>query len=253
MTANYYAKHSCRAKNSYYAKLKCARPFASKAILLPIALSLCLLSNQASARTPSSLCNTLATYDEKTGRANHSEESPWKDVEVQTIISACKQAISFHPDDIRYVYQLAKAYDNDEDYAQAVIYYSQAAEQGYAPAQQNLGKLYRMGRGVDQSDQKAFEWFLKAAEQGDIHAQSDLGGMYYLGRGVAQSYEKAYEWTLKAAEQGDKYAQFNIGLIYEMGRGVERSVDKAIKWYQKAADQGSYEAQVNLSRLRRMP
>lgn len=252
MTAGCYAKNSCRAKNSYYAKLKRVKLVTSHVVLLPIALSLCLLSNQASARTPSPLCDTLATYDEKTGRANHNEESSWKDVEAQTIISACKQAVSFYPDDIRYVYQLAKAYDDDEDYAQAVIYYSQAAKQGYAPAQQNLGNLYRMGRGVAQSDQEAFEWFLKAAEQGNIHAQSDLGGMYYLGRGVEQSDEKAFDWTLKAAEQGDSYAQFNIGLIYEMGRGVERSVDKAMAWYQKAADQGSYEAQVNLSRLQRM-
>ncbi len=251
MTVSCSAKNSCRAKNNYYDKLKRKRSVTSYVLLLPIALSLCLLSGKASARTPSSLCNTLATYDEKTGRVNHNEESPWKNVDVQIIISTCKQAISFYLDDIRYVYQLAKAYDNNKDYAQAFIYYSQAAKQGYAPAQQNLGKLYRMGRGVAQSDQKAFEWFLKAAEQGDMHARSDLGGMYYLGRGVAQSDKKAYEWTLKSAEQGDYHAQFGMGLIYEMGRGVERSVDKAIEWYQKAADQGSYEAQVNLSRLRR--
>jgi TPR repeat protein len=128
MTASYYAKDSCRAKNNYCTKLKRVRPFTSKALLLPIALSLCLLSNQASARTPSPLCDTLATYDENKSMANHNEESLWKDVDAQTIISACKQAISFYPDDIRYVYQLAEAYDNDEDYAQAFIYYSQAAK-----------------------------------------------------------------------------------------------------------------------------
>ncbi len=238
--------------NIYYTKIKCMKSVISQALLLPVALSLCLLSSQTSARTPSLLYNTLATYDENSGMANHNEESPWKDIKAQTIIAACKQAILLRPDDPRYVYQLAKAYDNNEDFAQAFIHYNQAAKQGYAPAQQNLGKLYRMGRGVAQSDIEAVKWFVKAAEQGNIHAQSDLGGMYYLGRGVAQSDKKAYEWTLKSAEQGDSYAQFNIGLIYEMGRGVERSVDKAIEWYQKAADQGSYEAQVNLSRLQRM-
>ena len=122
MTASCYAKNRCRAKNSYCDKLKHVMSVTSKASLLPIALPLCLLSNQASARTPSPLCDTLATDDENKDIANHNEESPWKDVNVQTMVSACKQAFSFYLDDIRYVYQLAKAYDNNEDYAQAVIY-----------------------------------------------------------------------------------------------------------------------------------
>lgn len=238
--------------NIHNAKIKRSKLTVFQASLLSIALSLCLLSSQATARTPSSLCNTLANYDENKGITSHQEDSPWKDVDSGIIIAACKQAVSLHPDDIRYVYQLAKSYDSSENYEQAYIYYRQAAEQGYAPAEQNLGKLYRMGNGVAQSDVEAVKWFIKAAEQGNMHAQSDLGGMYYLGRGVTQSDEKAYEWALKAAEQGDSYAQFNLGLIYEMGRGVDQSYEKAIEWYQKAADQGSYEAQVNLSRLRRM-
>ncbi len=53
MIASYYAKNSCHAKNSYCDKLKRVRSVTSKALLLPIALSLCLLSGQVSARTPS--------------------------------------------------------------------------------------------------------------------------------------------------------------------------------------------------------
>ena len=48
----------------------------------------------------------------------------------------------------RYVYQLAQAFYNNEDDAQAYTYFRQSAEQGYAPAQHGLGKLYRMGRGL---------------------------------------------------------------------------------------------------------
>ncbi|MBQ2481415.1 MAG: SEL1-like repeat protein, partial [Treponema sp.] len=51
---------------------------------------------------------------------------------------------------------------------------SKKAEQGYADAQYNLGVMYDCGRGVEQDYEKAFEWYTKAAEQGNAYAQNDL-------------------------------------------------------------------------------
>ena len=45
-------------------------------------------------------------------------------------------------------------------------WYRQAAEQGQANAQANLGSAYSAGRGVRQDDTEAVKWFKKAAENG---------------------------------------------------------------------------------------
>ena len=134
----------------------------------------------------------------------------------------------------------------ERSYEKAVEWYLKAAEQGDADAQCNLGFMYELGDGVEQSYEKAVEWYLKAAEQGNTDAQYKLGDMYYYGTGVEQSYEKAAEWYLKAAEQGDADAQYSLGDMYYDGTGVEQSYEKAVEWYKKAAEQGDAAAQCNL-------
>ena len=49
-----------------------------------------------------------------------------------------------------------------------------AAEQGYAPAQYNLGVMYANGEGVAKNDEQAVKWYRKAAEQGDEDAKKLL-------------------------------------------------------------------------------
>ena len=134
----------------------------------------------------------------------------------------------------------------EQSYEKAAGWYLKAAEQGYADAQCNLGFMYELGDGVEQSYEKAVEWYLKAAEQGNTDAQYKLGDMYYFGTGVEQSDEKAAEWYLKAAEQGDAAAQYSLGDMYYDGTGVEQSDEKAVEWYKKAAEQGDAAAQCNL-------
>ncbi|HIF93894.1 MAG TPA: sel1 repeat family protein [Myxococcales bacterium] len=48
----------------------------------------------------------------------------------------------------------------------------------------------------------------EAAEQGDADAQNNLGVMYANGYGVAENYAEAVKWYRKAAEQGDASAQY---------------------------------------------
>ena len=53
----------------------------------------------------------------------------------------------------------------------------QAAAQGNAAAQYNLGVMYANGEGVPKDDAQAVQWYRKAAEQGDAKAQYKLGVM----------------------------------------------------------------------------
>ncbi|HFC1698273.1 TPA: tetratricopeptide repeat protein [Neisseria gonorrhoeae] len=80
----------------------------------------------------------------------------------------------------------------------------QAAEQGNAAAQFNLGVMYENGQGVRQDYVQAVQWYRKASEQGDAQAQYNLGLMYYDGRGVRQDLALAQQWLGKACQNGDQ-------------------------------------------------
>ena len=61
-----------------------------------------------------------------------------------------------------------------QNYPEAVRWYRKAAEQGYAPAQFNLGNAYYNGERVRQDKSEGISWIRKAARQGDSYAQSAL-------------------------------------------------------------------------------
>ena len=83
------------------------------------------------------------------------------------------------------------------------------AEQGYAPAQVQLGYVYARGDGVPEDDAEAVRWYRLAAEQGYAIAQNNLGFMYREGRGVPEDDVLAYVWYNLAAAQGNETAQSN--------------------------------------------
>jgi TPR repeat protein len=105
-------------------------------------------------------------------------------------------------------------------YAQAAYWYRKAAEQGKAEAQNELGVLYTLGKGVPRDNLEANSWYSKAAEQGLAVAQNNLGLQYALGRGMPRDDLKAAYWFRKAAEQGFGDAQYWLGVEYEAGEGV---------------------------------
>ena len=62
------------------------------------------------------------------------------------------------------------------------------------------------------------------AEQGDAPAQFMLGRMYANGDGVPQDAAEAVRWYRLAAEQGLAEAQFNLGVMYANGQGVSHKM-----------------------------
>jgi hypothetical protein len=78
-----------------------------------------------------------------------------------------------------------------QDYKIAFELYTLSADQGFAPAQRNLGQMYWQGVDVTQDYQAAFELYKLAAEQGNARAQNNLSAMY-LGIGVTPDYARAW-------------------------------------------------------------
>lgn len=126
---------------------------------------------------------------------------------------------------------------------------SQAAEQGDAQAQYELGEMYFSGAiGGAPDYPTAAAYFLKAAEQGVGMAQLRLGFLYAEKHfpGMASDYEKAEYWFKKAAIQNAGDARFRLGNFY---RNYVKPPDlnRAITWIRLAATGGHATAQYDLS------
>jgi TPR repeat protein len=125
---------------------------------------------------------------------------------------------------------------------------TEAAGQGYAPAQYEVGRIYLYGRGVPIDYAKALLWEQKAAEQGDPRAQRDLAFIYERGFGVTADPAQAAAWNRKAAAQGHPEAQMHLAKALDEGAGVSKNPDEARQWYGKAAKQEHSAAQLELAR-----
>lgn len=118
-------------------------------------------------------------------------------------------------------YQLGYCYFYGEggvpqDYQQAVYWYQKAADQEFAPAQVKLGLCYYYGDGASLNPEQGVYWFLKAAEQGDTLGQALLGNDLTIGKGRPQNYQLAYMW-------------YFIGLSQATKANVAKSFKKALK------------------------
>jgi uncharacterized protein len=121
--------------------------------------------------------------------------------------------------------------ERDGDYVRARAEYLPAAKDGNAAAQNNLARLYRMGKGGPVDFERALYWFSQAASQGQVNAQTGLGDMYKHGNGVPRDDLRAVYWFRRAAVAGFLIGQYALGGMFEQGRGVPRDPIAAFAWY----------------------
>jgi len=133
----------------------------------------------------------------------------------------------------------------EQDWEQAIRYYTTGVEEGDARAQYRLGRCYYNGHGVRTNLEKAYKLYTDAAKQGNLEALFALGVWSEKhGSGIYI----AVDWYEQAAEQGYMEAQFALGKCFDQGGylspgRIEKNPALAIMWYTKAAEQGHMEAQ----------
>jgi TPR repeat protein len=93
---------------------------------------------------------------------------------------------------------------------------------------------------VKQDYAEAVRWFTLAAEQGHVNAQAMLGAYYGVGRGVPQDLNKAYFWSILAQAGGDEASKYRIPLLVShMSRSqiiaAQQQANEWLKQHQTAA------------------
>ncbi len=78
--------------------------------------------------------------------------------------------------------------------------------------------------------QLAAKWYRKSADQGFAPAMNNLGELYLAGVLGRRDVEEAFRWHLAAARAGNPIAAANVSLDYRMGRGVAVDEGQAREW-----------------------
>lgn len=136
-----------------------------------------------------------------------------------------------------------------QDLRRAVLWFTEASNNGIANATYNLGVLHHRGLGMDKDLPRAMALYEKAADQGHGEAQYNLGIANIEGVGMKYNPQKAAEYFERAAQQGVMEAAYNLGLIHENGLLGQPEPGQALSWYKYAAEQGSPEAKSALNQL----
>ena len=109
------------------------------------------------------------------------------------------------------------------------------SEAGSQYAKYALGKLYRDGGPMESNAVQAVIWFSQAAEQGHEYAMYALGKLNLeTGNTVA-----ACRWFEKAAAMGNQFAQYQLGKLLLQGDGVSKDVEEAVRQFTASAEQGN--------------
>ena len=84
----------------------------------------------------------------------------------------------------------------DGNYAAALEKLKPEADAGDIIAQYFLGEMYLHGKGVDQDFAQAVAWYSRAAQHGHPQAQAALGSLQMLGLGGPQDTTNGYFWLI---------------------------------------------------------
>jgi len=137
----------------------------------------------------------------------------------------------------------------NQDYKEAVRWFSLSAKQGNASAQYELALCYMAGKGVSTDLKESVRMYRLAADQGYAGAQCVLGRCYSSGFGVPEDAKEAVRWYRLAADQGHVASQFGLGICYEDGFGVNKDTKESARLYRLAAAQGHKQSQTTLNSL----
>jgi TPR repeat protein len=93
------------------------------------------------------------------------------------------------------------------------------------------------------------KWLIQAAEEGSASAQAQLGDLYYTGLEIGEDYEKAFHMYSRAAQAGNPCGLYGLGIMYEHGRFVSRDPAKAFSCFERAAELGDTPSQIRAAAM----
>jgi TPR repeat protein len=182
-------------------------------IFLSILLNVLLVTSASVSIAQVSACDQLAgsPFDKE----KKTEGVSFGKLNAAQAIPACKQAVQTTPLIGRLWFQYGRALEKGGDLSEAIRAYQKASELSHAAAFNNLGELYRDGKGFKKDAMKAQELFQQAAQMGSDEGKENL---YDLQIKLITNVAPTKDSTLLPKELQGKWGKNNCS-------------KRAIQWY----------------------
>jgi TPR repeat protein len=142
------------------------------------------------------------------------------------------------------LHRLKYEYEITDD--QALKLLTRSAEQGFVPAQIEMGMCYAAGTWVPADKHKGMRLWEQAAEEGNVEAKIRvLTAVVTAGEADSDAVKQLYAY----AANGSVLAETALGYCYENGTGVRPDKAAAVRFYRKAAQRANQAAFTALKRL----
>jgi TPR repeat protein len=208
-------------------------------VAISIVASACIIVPAHAAPSDIETCDRLAAHpDDPDKPANIKGSFDIAEPDIPAAMKACKAAAEAHDAPRRIWFELGRAYEFNQQPAEAVSAYRKAVEAGSTTAMVGLGALYANGNGVKADLGEARKLFERAAAGGDSLGMTNLGSMYGAGIGVPVNFAKARIWFAKAVAANSADAMFQLGLMTQDGDGGPKDDVAAKALFEKAAALG---------------
>lgn len=140
-------------------------------------------------------------------------------------------------------FKLARRYDTGDSRlaanpAEALRWYTAAADGGLRKAQAEMGDRYIEGRGVRRDVVAAMRYYTRAAAQNDAHSWNAMAKIYESGQVTDTDPGTVNECLRNAAELGDSWAQANYGVRIWNGIGTPSNGTTGYAWVLLAIEGG---------------
>lgn len=136
-----------------------------------------------------------------------------------------------------------------KDAARARQWFTIAADAGFAPALNMLGRCLERGWGGTVDLPEAARFYAAAIVRGDDWARYNLGNMRLRGRGIDRDRAEAFALFTTAAQNGHAKSMNLAARCLEEGWGCTQNGHAAAAWYARSAEAGDYRGQHNFAVL----
>ncbi|UDQ98048.1 tetratricopeptide repeat protein [Lentisphaerota bacterium WC36G] len=151
------------------------------------------------------------------------------------------------------LYGLGLCYAKRKEFEKAALWFRKAARLNYPPAMNELGVMYTAGKGVPKDLKTAFALFKNAAKNGNAAAQKNLGALYLNGivGNSKADIEKGFNWLKCSISRNYIQAMPLLADCYSDGFGTNKNQVKAMILYNLSQKNGIKSVEEKISILDR--
>jgi TPR repeat protein len=153
---------------------------------------------------------------------------PWDKIDGRRTQEACREALSYSPDNRILKLMLARGLIVDKKSREGWEILENGVRNNDAVAMMLAHDIFHYGIGVALDKKVATDLMMGAAQGGNPAAQSVLGSAYYYGDGVERNLTAAADWLNKAGKDRLPAATTLLGIMHFNGEGVSRDDARAV-------------------------